>query len=154
MYDLLRNRAASFRQDVRGNVAVVFGLSLLPFSYLVAAGVDLSRLNDRRAAVQNAVDNAVMAAVIEAAGGTPSDAAVRTAISGAIARYTDITLTQGTSSTVNGTTTVTGSGNTSCTYTTTVTPQTSTCANTTLAYNTPSPATYPATVKGTIGLPM
>ncbi len=154
MNKYLGYRIASFRRDERGNVAMTFALALLPLSFFVSASIDFARLNDRKSEVQNAVDSAVLAALENAAGGTPSDAQVRASISAAIGKYTDIILPQGTASTVNGATALVASNGSTCTYTTTVTPQTSTCANTTITYVSGSPSTYTATVSGTIALPL
>ncbi len=154
MNKYLGYRMASFRRDERGNVAMTFALALLPLSFFVSASIDFARLNDRKSEVQNAVDSAVLAALENAAGGTPSDAQVRASISAAIGKYTDIILPQGTASTVNGATALVASNGSTCTYTTTVTPQTSTCANTTITYVSGSPSTYTATVSGTIALPL
>jgi Flp pilus assembly protein TadG len=55
----------SFLRDRRGATAVVFGLSLVPIVGAVGVSVDLSRAERTRAALQNAVDAAALAAARE-----------------------------------------------------------------------------------------
>ena len=62
--DFLRNR--------RGNIAVAFGLSILPVMTSVGAAVDYARLSDARERMQNALDAAVLALSSEADGMTAS----------------------------------------------------------------------------------
>ena len=62
--DFLRNR--------RGNIAVAFGLSILPVMTSVGATVDYARLSDARERMQNALDAAVLALSSEADGMTAS----------------------------------------------------------------------------------
>lgn len=52
----LRRTAAAFRQDRRGNVAILFTLAIVPILGLVGAAVDYSRANSARTAMQAALD--------------------------------------------------------------------------------------------------
>ncbi len=54
--DRLRLEAGAFRADRRGNVAIIFGLSLIPVFGAVGAAVDYSRANSARTAMQAALD--------------------------------------------------------------------------------------------------
>lgn len=58
----LRRVAGRFRGDASGGVAIMFGLATLPLLLFVGAAVDYSRASDDRAALQRAVDAAVIAA--------------------------------------------------------------------------------------------
>jgi Flp pilus assembly protein TadG len=57
-----------FRSDQRGNVAILFGLALLPVVGMVGAAVDYSRANAVRAALQAAADAAALTAARDASG--------------------------------------------------------------------------------------
>lgn len=153
MLKLLGTRAAAFRRDSRGNVAIVFGLSAIPAMLAVSAGVDYARFTSRQAAIQAAIDGAVLAGLQQAGSGTPNNDRTRAMISAALANFGDINLTQGTSTAVStgGTTTITASNGNTCAYSGTITPQTSTCANTTLTYTAgtgSTPASYQVTISG------
>lgn len=52
----LRATLARFRADRRGNVAVIFAISLLPILGLIGAAVDYTRANSARTALQTALD--------------------------------------------------------------------------------------------------
>ena len=155
MRTFLLSTAAAFKRDRRANVALTFGLSVVPVMLTISAGIDYARWNSRQAAIQSAIDSAVLSALTQAGTGTPSDTQARALITAALSQFSDIHLTQGSSSVVsqeNGKTTVTAANGTTCSYTGAVTAQTSTCANTTFVY-TPSsgstPATYTVTITGT-----
>ena len=57
----LPNRVRTFGAAKDGNVAMVFGLALLPLMTGVGAAVDYSRANAGRAAMQSALDSALLA---------------------------------------------------------------------------------------------
>ncbi len=59
-----------FLGDVRGNVAIIFALALLPIAILVGGSVDLSRMRVERTKLQSATDAAVLAAAIMPAAST------------------------------------------------------------------------------------
>lgn len=52
-----------FRRDRRGNVAIIFGATLIPIAGAIGAAVDFSRIEGERSALQDAVDAAAIAAV-------------------------------------------------------------------------------------------
>jgi Flp pilus assembly protein TadG len=56
VFDILRKRARKFRHDKRGNVAAIFGFSLIPVLVAVGAAVDYSRGNNAKASMQMAID--------------------------------------------------------------------------------------------------
>ncbi len=153
MRSLFYSRVAAFQRDTRGNVAMIFGLSAIPAMLMIAGSIDYSHYNSRQTSIHSAIDGAVLSALAQAGGGTPNDTETRNLITAAIARYSDIILSQGTGSTVSdsGVTTIRGSNGSTCSYSGTVTSQTSTCANTTLTYTAASgstPASYQATIVG------
>ena len=51
----------SFGTDPHGNVAVIFGIAILPVMITVGAAVDYSRANSARSAMQSAVDATALA---------------------------------------------------------------------------------------------
>lgn len=53
----------SFADDTRGNIAAIFGLTLLPVATMVGAGVDYSRVVTDRGKLQAATDRAALAAL-------------------------------------------------------------------------------------------
>jgi Flp pilus assembly protein TadG len=55
------SRIQRLLRDERGNVSIIFGLSLVPVIALVGAGIDLSRLNDTKSKLQTAVDATALA---------------------------------------------------------------------------------------------
>jgi Flp pilus assembly protein TadG len=57
-----------FRSDQRGNVAILFGLAVLPVVGMVGAAVDYSRANAVRASLQAAADAAALTAARDAPG--------------------------------------------------------------------------------------
>src|SRR5262245_23209424 len=48
-------------QCQRGNVAIIFGLAIIPIVGLVGAALDYSRANDARTSMQSALDAAALA---------------------------------------------------------------------------------------------
>lgn len=56
----LRAIVARFRADRRGNVAVIFAITLLPILGLIGAAVDYSRANNARTALQTALDTTAL----------------------------------------------------------------------------------------------
>ncbi len=54
--------SAPFWRDKRGNVSMMFGLSLLPMLTMVGAAVDYSRSNSYKGALQAALDSATLSA--------------------------------------------------------------------------------------------
>ena len=67
---VLRERVCSFGSDRRGNVAIIFGLAMLPIIGLVGAAVDYSRGNAAKASMQAALDAAALTLSKEARGMT------------------------------------------------------------------------------------
>ncbi len=57
----LRHKAGQFVHNRDGNVAMLFGLSLLPIMAVSGAAIDYSRASDARAQLQNAIDSTVLA---------------------------------------------------------------------------------------------
>src|ERR1051325_12218590 len=62
---LSRSFIRQFRRDQEGQVAVIFGLALVPIIAGVGAAVDYSHGNQVRTSLQKAVDAAVLAAAID-----------------------------------------------------------------------------------------
>src|SRR5215813_132954 len=58
----------AFRLARQGNVAITFGLALIPVMGLVGAAVDFSRANSAKSAMQAALDSATLMLSKEAAG--------------------------------------------------------------------------------------
>src|SRR5438876_922770 len=58
---ILRNGLQHFRADQAGNVAVIFTLALVPIVGFVGSGVDYSRGNSAKTAMQMAADATVLA---------------------------------------------------------------------------------------------
>jgi Flp pilus assembly protein TadG len=56
----LRRAISRFRGDLSGNIAVIFGIAILPVLGFVGAAVDYSRVNLARSAMQGALDSAVL----------------------------------------------------------------------------------------------
>ncbi len=57
----LRHKAQAFVQNRDGNVALLFGLTLLPILAATGAAIDYSRASNARAQLSNAVDSTVLA---------------------------------------------------------------------------------------------
>ena len=55
----------AFSAAERGNVAITFGLALLPIMTAVGAAVDYSRANAAKSVVQSALDAAVLAGALD-----------------------------------------------------------------------------------------
>lgn len=51
---------SSFRRNTRGNVAMIFGLTIVPLVGFVGAAVDYTRANNARSAMQGALDSAAL----------------------------------------------------------------------------------------------
>ncbi len=58
---VMRRKARAFVQNRDGNVAMMFGLALLPILATVGAAIDYSRASNARAQLNNAVDSTVLA---------------------------------------------------------------------------------------------
>jgi Flp pilus assembly protein TadG len=69
----VRKIGARFRDDQRGNIAVIFAFSLLPILGLVGAAVDYTRLNTARTQLQSALDSAALMISKDAATLSDSD---------------------------------------------------------------------------------
>ncbi|MBN8966852.1 MAG: VWA domain-containing protein [Rhizobiales bacterium] len=69
----IRKIGARFRNDERGNIAVIFAFSLLPILGLVGAAVDYTRLNTARTQLQSALDSAALMISKDAASLSDSD---------------------------------------------------------------------------------
>lgn len=80
-----------FLKNQRGNVALIFALSLLPITLLVGGSVDLSRMRVERTRLQSATDAAALAASLMPV--NSSDAAVRAAIDSFMAANYDGVIT-------------------------------------------------------------
>src|SRR3954462_1520263 len=65
MFDLLQN----FGRDTRGNVALIFGLALLPIVGAVGAAVDYSNANKVRSWLTAAADSASVSSIAKASPG-------------------------------------------------------------------------------------
>src|ERR1700712_818568 len=66
-----------FRGDRRGNVAVMFGLALVPIMTSVGVAVDYSRANSARTAMQSALDGAALMISKDAAGLSSAEISAR-----------------------------------------------------------------------------
>ncbi|HEX6768992.1 MAG TPA: TadE/TadG family type IV pilus assembly protein [Candidatus Binatia bacterium] len=55
----------AFSADERGNVAIIFGLALLPIMTAVGAAVDYSRANAAKSSVQSALDAGLLAGALD-----------------------------------------------------------------------------------------
>ncbi|HXW23919.1 MAG TPA: pilus assembly protein TadG-related protein [Xanthobacteraceae bacterium] len=66
---LLRQRLAAFRSAKGGNVAIIFGLTVIPLIGLVGAGVDYSRAARIQTILQAAADAAALGSVAQASPG-------------------------------------------------------------------------------------
>src|SRR3954469_8728960 len=62
---LSRGLIGQFTRDQEGQVAVIFGLAVLPLAVAVGAAVDYSHSNQVRTSLQKAMDSAVLAATID-----------------------------------------------------------------------------------------
>src|ERR1043166_2371490 len=67
LIDRLRERLQAFRSAQGGNVAIIFGLALVPVFGIVGAALDYSRANSARTAMQDALDSAALTLAKEAA---------------------------------------------------------------------------------------
>src|SRR5436190_19584332 len=56
----LFNWGSKFRSDSQGNVAVIFGLSLIPIISFVGAAVDYTRASAARSSMQAALDSTAL----------------------------------------------------------------------------------------------
>jgi Flp pilus assembly protein TadG/uncharacterized protein YegL len=72
-----------FRQDSAGNVALIFGLALLPLMGAVGAAVDYSLASRQRAVIQSALDTAMLAGAIAGKASIDAGAGKSTAIAAA-----------------------------------------------------------------------
>jgi Flp pilus assembly protein TadG len=68
-------RAAAFRDDTRGNIAVIFGVTFLPVLLISGAAVDLARLSEKRSDLQQAVDLITLSLAKDVAAGSGQSAA-------------------------------------------------------------------------------
>ncbi|RTL50265.1 MAG: pilus assembly protein TadG [Bradyrhizobiaceae bacterium] len=73
----LQRLLARFGRDKRGNVAVIFAITLLPMLGLVGAAVDYARANNARTALQTALDTTALMISKDAAGLTASQIQTR-----------------------------------------------------------------------------
>jgi Flp pilus assembly protein TadG len=73
----LRAALVRFRTDQRGNIAVIFAVSILPILGLVGAAVDYTRANNARTALQSALDTTSLMISKDAAGMTASQIQAR-----------------------------------------------------------------------------
>ena len=74
-WNILRKLAARFVCDSRGNVAIIFGICVLPFAFAGAA-IDYSRANSVKVSLQNALDETALMLSKEA--GTDSSTTLQT----------------------------------------------------------------------------
>ena len=63
----------TFAADSRANVAIMFGLAVVPLTLFAGAAIDYTRAASLRARLQHAADSAVLAAALSPSG-TPSGA--------------------------------------------------------------------------------
>ena len=63
----LRQILLAFAPASAGNVAVIFGITVIPVVGLVGAAVDYSRVNLAKAAIQSALDSTALAVSMKAA---------------------------------------------------------------------------------------
>jgi Flp pilus assembly protein TadG len=68
----LRASAASCLRDDKGNVAIIFALTLLPIIGFIGAAIDYSRANHLRSAMQAAIDSTTLMLAKDAASLTPA----------------------------------------------------------------------------------
>jgi Flp pilus assembly protein TadG len=57
---LFRGAARRFRDDERGNIAIIFAIALIPILTFVGAAVDYSRANAARSSMQSALDSTAL----------------------------------------------------------------------------------------------
>ncbi|KQK29168.1 hypothetical protein ARD30_19165 [Bosea thiooxidans] len=76
----LQEMMRRFRRDQRGNVALLFGLTLVPMMGVVGVAVDYSRASNARQALSSAIDAAALMAARDAQ--KLSDADVKTRVAG------------------------------------------------------------------------
>lgn len=82
---LLRPMSA-FKSDLRGNTAILFGLSAVPLLLLVASGIDYSRAIEQKAELQEATDSTALAMtrLYQTAPTTVTQQQAQTFLSGAV----------------------------------------------------------------------
>jgi Mg-chelatase subunit ChlD len=68
LFDILLRQWLKFRADRRGNVAIMFGLAIIPLVGAIGTAVDYSRANSMRTAMQAAVDSTALMLSKESAG--------------------------------------------------------------------------------------
>ena len=68
IFSRLRGSLARFRHAQGGNVAVLFGIAIVPILGFVGAAVDYTRVNNARTAMQTALDTAALMISRDAAG--------------------------------------------------------------------------------------
>ncbi len=68
IFSRLRGSLARFRHAQGGNVAVLFGIAIVPILGFVGAAVDYARVNNARTAMQTALDTAALMISKDAAG--------------------------------------------------------------------------------------
>lgn len=73
----LRAIFARFMADKRGNIAVIFAISILPILGLIGAAVDYTRANSARTALQSALDTTALMISKDSANMTPSQIQTR-----------------------------------------------------------------------------
>lgn len=83
--DNLRHCLAQLRRSERGNVAIIFGLSVLPCVLFVGAAIDYSGASNLRSKLQLATDGTILQ--LCQIGGTPSQAQLNTAAATAMQGY-------------------------------------------------------------------
>lgn len=107
-----------FARDERGNIAVIFGVALLPLIVAIGVAVDFSRASRARTAMQGALDSAVLMVAKERATSSMTDAeltAKAKAYFGALytnsdAQNVSVTASYATSTSSGSTVVMTGSG--------------------------------------------
>ncbi len=73
IFNSAREIGARFRDDERGNIAVIFAFTLLPILGLVGAAVDYTRVNTARTQLQSALDSASLMVSKDAASLSDAD---------------------------------------------------------------------------------
>lgn len=61
MWFVLRRLIAGFRRSIRGNIAWIYALSLVPLTLAAGAGIDYISVVDAKTALQNAIDSSTLA---------------------------------------------------------------------------------------------
>jgi len=75
IFNRVRGTIAHFRDAQGGNVAVMFGIAIVPILGFVGAAVDYARVNNARTAMQTALDTTALMISRDASGLTTDQSA-------------------------------------------------------------------------------